>query len=151
MRKVLQDAQRLEHRTREENTQGCVWTKNCNDSNNKLIFENSDIARLEVTQQEEPKRLRLSEECFLISNRTVFRRYYILRITISPMKWKTQIRILQRLLVEPWFGHFYWFWKSIRYSGLELPSQLHAIWMCHSEMGETAGIFYPLGSVYFLG
>ena len=38
----------------------------CNDSNYKLFFENSNIARLEATQLEEIERPLLNEECFLI-------------------------------------------------------------------------------------
>ena len=38
----------------------------CNGSNYKLFFENSNIARLEVTQLEELERPLLYEECFLI-------------------------------------------------------------------------------------
>ena len=40
--------------------------KHCNDSNYKLFFENSNIAKLEATQQEELERSLLKEECFLI-------------------------------------------------------------------------------------
>jgi len=38
----------------------------CNHSNYKLLFKNSNIAKLEATQQEELKRPLLNEECFLI-------------------------------------------------------------------------------------
>jgi len=37
-----------------------------NDSNYKLFFENSNIAKLEATQQEELERPLLNQECFLI-------------------------------------------------------------------------------------
>ena len=52
--------------------QGKMFYKNlytaahCNDSNYKLFFENSNIAKLEATQQEELERPLLNEECFLI-------------------------------------------------------------------------------------
>ena len=52
--------------------QGKMFYKNlyteahCNDSNYKLFFENSNIAKLEVMQQEELEHPLLNEECFLI-------------------------------------------------------------------------------------
>ena len=52
--------------------QGKMFYKNpytaahCRDSNYTLFFENSNIAKIEATQQEEPQRLLLSEECLLI-------------------------------------------------------------------------------------
>ena len=52
--------------------QGKTFYKNlytaayCRDSNYTLFFENSNIAKLEATQQEELERLLLNEECFLI-------------------------------------------------------------------------------------
>ena len=51
--------------------QGKMFYKNiytaahCNDSNYRLFFENSNIAKLEATQQEELERPLLNEECFL--------------------------------------------------------------------------------------
>ena len=38
----------------------------CNNSNYEQFFENSNIAKLEATQQEELERPLLNEECFLI-------------------------------------------------------------------------------------
>ena len=38
----------------------------CNDSNYKLFFENSNIAKLEAMQQGELERPLLNEECFLL-------------------------------------------------------------------------------------
>ena len=52
--------------------QGKMFYKNlytevhCNDSNYKLFFENSNIAKLEAMQQEELECPLLNEECFLI-------------------------------------------------------------------------------------
>jgi len=40
--------------------------KTCNDSNYKLFLENSNIAKLEATQQEELELPLLNEECFLV-------------------------------------------------------------------------------------
>ena len=37
-----------------------------NDSNYELFFENSNIAKLDATQQEELERPLLNEECFLV-------------------------------------------------------------------------------------